>query len=192
MNRNAVNTKLDVIMDAMNLLVAGTARLEVQHDKMMHIINRSIEMSQVTSAAIDQMERGMIERDMQMRDRYNDILDELVKLKNKAEGGAIEQVNIKRTLERYEIQISKIRDALRKMREERHDADDEHITQMKKLIADRMAGDAGTPLSTKELKDLAEAANILAEAEAKANNEKRLSRYVGGTEIRVTPGKFEI
>ena len=126
--------------------------------------------------------RQMAELITMQQDRYNEILAEMNEVKNRIVGLTGVYGEVKDLVNATNRLIVEISEAM-------EDEGNAHIADMKAMISARMAGNEEEPLTAGELKELAEAANVLAEAEAKINNEKWKRRFTpSSTIIHQTPG----
>ena len=167
----ALEKGFDRVYENVNKECAETRRqmaelITMQQDRYNEIL---AETAEKRLGALEEMllriEAGTIERDLALRDKYNDILKELVTLKERLNGMAMEHVELKGMISATNRLIAELSEA-------KADEGNAHIADMKAVIAERLAGNEKTPLSTVELAELAEAAKKVAEAEEMTERRK--------------------
>ena len=176
MRKNEMRVKLEELMIALELLHEEIGKKQTDdHNENVRRMAMAVNVEkrlQDIDEKMARIEAGTIERDLMLRDRYNEILSEVNEVKNRMHGMVMEHVELKGLISATNKQIADLREALT-------ETDDAYIADLKAVIAERLAGNGETPLSTVELAELAEAAKKVAEAEDLAARKKTQVR-IGG------------
>lgn len=163
-----LNEKLDVVMVTVKSLKDEVERRESTKD--IHIYDGvPTEIIEAINRKLDRIDQEIGQHPGELRDRYNEILAEMNEVKNRMACLTGIHGEVKGLISATNKQIAELREALT-------ETDDTYLADLKAVIAERLAGNEETPLSTVELAELAEAAKKVAEAEEMTERRKAQGR----------------